>query len=259
MLEFEKKYRIPVYDSDFMGRLSVASFFNYIQDIASEHAELLHFGRDDLQKSNHFWILARLRAEIRSFPKWGETVILRTWPRGTEGLFALRDIEVRLENGDIIAGATTSWVIVDALSRRPQRPDVLLKRMNLEYPDKRTTLHNAGKIDLNGDVPVNSPEFYVRPSDLDVNFHVNNVKYIQWVTDTFPTAFLSCNTVVSLDVNYLSESIEGNKVIIHSKGPLLENNCSHHSVIRVDDGKELCRILIQWQPVPNEKFYTFIP
>lgn len=253
MIEFEKSYTIPVYDSDSNGRLSAFSLFNYIQDIASEHAELLHFGRDDLNRSNQFWILSRIYAEIETFPLWGETVILRTWPRGTEGLFALRDIEAHLKDGGKVAGATTSWVIVDSSTRRPQRPDTLLERMNLDFPDKRSTIRNAGKPGPIAQPFTESPTFIVKPSDLDVNQHVNNVKYIQWVTDTFTVNFLSVHTPKSVEVSYLSESVEGDHILIRSNRPTEENNCSLHSVIRVDDGKELCRIMICWHPAPNQK------
>jgi len=253
MIEFEKSYTIPVYDSDFNGRLSVFSLFNYIQDIASEHAELLHFGRGDLQRSNQFWILSRLYAEIESFPLWGETVILRTWPRGTEGLFAMREIEVLSQGGERVAGVATSWVIVDSETRRPQRPDKLLERMNLDYPEKRTTKRSAGKPDPVGQPYRDTEIFIVKPSDLDVNQHVNNVKYIQWVTDSFTVDFLSRHTPKTVEVSYLAESVEGDRIVVRSNEQSGENNCSLHTVIRVDDGRELCRILICWLQAPNQK------
>jgi medium-chain acyl-[acyl-carrier-protein] hydrolase len=253
MIEFEKSYKIPVYDTDFEGKLSLFSLFNYVQDIASEHAEMLHFGRDDLQKANQFWILSRLYAEIRQFPLWGETVVLKTWPRGTEGLFALRDIAISSDEGVVIAGVTTSWVIVDTVRKRPQRPDFLLELMNNKFPDKRSLPRNAGKLTSLTLADSESAEFSVKASDLDVNHHVNNAKYILWVYDSFQTSFLAKHRVSSIEINYLSESVEGNLVIIRSQGPAGENNCSSHSVIRVDDGKELCRIMICWLPVPNQK------
>lgn len=254
MIEFEKRYKIPVYDTDFQGKLSIFSLFNYIQDIASEHAEILHFGRDDLQRNDQFWILSRVYAEIKSFPFWGETLILRTWPRGTDGMFALRDIEIRSEKWGVIAGATTSWVIVNAINRRPQRPETLLERMNLEFPSSRSTTRNAGKLTQTSSFePAQTNPFHVMASDLDVNYHVNNVKYIQWVYNTRSVQFLSKNEATSVEVNYLSEAVEGNKIIIESINPDQENNCSAHSVIRLDDARELCRLRICWHQTPNQK------
>ncbi|MBE0676867.1 MAG: hypothetical protein IH591_19585, partial [Bacteroidales bacterium] len=191
MVEFEKSYKVPVYDTDFRGKLYLHSLLNYIQDIASEHAELLNFGRDDLQQGNRFWILSRIYVVIHRMPEWREVVSLRTWPRGTEGLFALRDIEIRDEEGIIIAAATTSWVIVDIASRRPCRPDYLLEGMNREFPGNTALPRNAGKVSPTSDACNTAPPFRVKPADLDVNLHVNNVRYIQWVYDTMPMRFVS--------------------------------------------------------------------
>ena len=47
-----------------MARLNLYSLFNYLQDIASDHAVKLGFGRDDLMRENRFWVLSRMYAEI---------------------------------------------------------------------------------------------------------------------------------------------------------------------------------------------------
>jgi hypothetical protein len=51
LLQFEKEFIVHVYETGPDGRLSLASLFNYMQDIASDHAEKLGFGRDDLMRS----------------------------------------------------------------------------------------------------------------------------------------------------------------------------------------------------------------
>jgi medium-chain acyl-[acyl-carrier-protein] hydrolase len=112
---------------------------------------------------------------------------------------------------------------------------------------------NAGKLEP---VEAGEPGRYqiaVKPSDLDVNLHVNNVKYVQWVYDSMALKFLKENDPRSVEVNFLAESVDGDKMEIRTAGHRNENNCLHHSVIRQDDSRELCRILICWNPVANEK------
>jgi acyl-ACP thioesterase len=253
MIEFEKSYKIPVYDTDFNGKLYLHSLLNYVQDIASEHAEKLGFGRDDLSSGNRFWILSRLYLVIYRMPDWRETIMLKTWPRGTEGLFALRDIEIRDSEGQMIAAAATSWVIVDIKTRRPCRPDYLLEGINKEFPGNRSLPRNAGKVSPAGDAAETAPTFRVKISDLDVNLHVNNVKYIQWVYDTMPLSFLSATQPASIEINYLAESVADDMVYVSSDSRAMGNNCINYSVIREGDGKELCRIMIEWKPASNEK------
>jgi hypothetical protein len=69
-LTFDKNYNVHVYETGPDGRLNLLSLFNYFQDIASDHAELLGFGRDDLMKDNRFWVLSRMYAEIKVNGLW---------------------------------------------------------------------------------------------------------------------------------------------------------------------------------------------
>ena len=251
MVVFDKKYRIHVYETGFDGKVYLHSMLNYMQDIASEHAGILGFGREDLMASNRFWILSRLLAEFYRLPAWGETINLRTWPRGTEGLLALRDIEVTDEAGKIIAAASTSWVIVDADTRRPCRPDAEPSLRNLDFPESSALNRNASKVaPPSGDTEESLP-FQVKPSDLDLNLHVNNVKYIQWIMDTMSVAFLSSGRIVSLEANYLAEGIEGDEIRIRKEVQREENNSLRCSVIKSSDGRELCRIMIGMESAGN--------
>ncbi|MDX9929577.1 MAG: thioesterase [Bacteroidales bacterium] len=253
MIEYTKSYKIPVYETDFHGKLYLHSLLNYVQDIAAEHAELLHFGRDDLKRANQFWILSRLYALINRMPGWGETITLKTWPRGTEGLFALRDIEIMDAGGKIISSVTTSWVVVDIDTRRPCRPESLPESMNREFPSAGTLERNAARLAPFGHEGRRSPSFRVKPSDLDINYHVNNVKYVQWIYDSLSVNFLSQNLAGSLEINYLAESVEGDILAVDYRPCDQGNNCSGYSVIRLEQERELCRVIIGWKPVRNEK------
>jgi acyl-ACP thioesterase len=129
-LKLQKEYKIHVYETGVDSKLNVASLFNYLQDIASDHAEILGFGRDDLMKNNQFWALSRMYAEISVWPQWGESIIVKTYPNGTDKLFALRNYEVSYPDGRHIAFATSSWLILDQSTRRIQRPEAALTHFN---------------------------------------------------------------------------------------------------------------------------------
>ena len=46
-------------------------------------------------------------------------------------------------------------------------------------------------------------------SDLDVNGHVNNTKYLDWIDDLLPSAFHQAHPVREISICYLSEILEG--------------------------------------------------
>ena len=246
-LKLEKEYPVHVYETGPDGILNLYSLFDFLQDIASDHAVMLGFGRNDLIKQNHFWVLSRIYAEISRLPQWGETIIIKTWPRGTDRLFALRDFEARYPDGRSIALATSSWLIVDRTTRRIQRPDDTLSGYKSEVLGGNALPRNAMKLET---VPVDArstPDFSVRISDLDINLHTNNVRYLKWVTDSYDLDFIMNNVPLSAEINYLAESRFDEDICVRISAENEKDNIFNHSVTRIPDNTELCRIRIQWK------------
>jgi medium-chain acyl-[acyl-carrier-protein] hydrolase len=244
--KFDKEYTVPVYDTGPDGKLSLFSLFNYFQDIASEHAARLNFGRDDLMKDNRIWVLSRIFAEIDWLPDWGEKVIVSTSPRGTDKLFAIRDYRIILSGGKQIATASSSWLVIDRTTKRVQRPDDLLTRFNHLSDSSIKNSRVAGKVDPVSDSSLKSSAFLIKISDLDVNLHTNNVGYIKWVCDTYDLDFFREHSPISVEINYLAESVWGEEVLVITD-PGDKTGSFTHSVIRHADNKELCRIRIIWK------------
>lgn len=246
-LQFEKEYKIHVYETGPDGRLTLFSLFNFLQDIAGEQAAILGFGRDDLLRQNHFWVLSRMLTKISLWPDWGQSIIVKTWPRGTEKIFALRDFEICFPDGSHIASATSSWLVVDRDTKRIQRPDDLLTRYNSGVPVKNALGRNAGKLEPSSYDGKTGEVFRVKTSDLDINLHTNNVRYIKWVTDTYNLDFTMSHAPASVEINYLAESKWGEEVHIRTSSE--ENNglSYNHSVVRNVDKNDLCRIRIEWK------------
>lgn len=247
--KLEKEYHVHVYDTGPDGHLSLHALFNYFQDIAADHANKLGYGRDELLKQNHFWVLSRIYAEITALPLWEEKVRLTSWPRGTDKLFALRDFEMKSAEGQMMAHATSSWLIIDRDSKRIQRPDNNLTRLNSGLPGEPGILRNAEKIEPALPGGQTSPPFSVRISDLDVNLHTNNTSYLNWVTDTYDLDFMLRNAPLSVEINYLSESRFNDTVEILTSVNGDYYGLFSHSVIRTADSTELCRVRILWKRI----------
>ena len=246
LLKFEKEYRVHVYETGPDGKLNIFSLFNYLQDIASIHAEKLGFGRYDLMRDNRFWVLSRLYAEVKEWPKWEDQIIATTWPNGTDKLFALRNFDVRFPDGRHIASATSSWLILDSDTHKVQRPDATLSNF---YPDLQpitSPIRYASKLEASSYSGETSQPFRVKVSDIDVNQHTNNVQYIRWVSDTYGIDFAMKNAAKSAEINYLAESVFDDEIGIRTSVENGTNSVYNHSIIRENDKKELCRIKIEW-------------
>lgn len=243
--QFEKEYAIHVYETGPDGRLNIHSLFNYMQDIASDHALKLGFGREDLLRNNNFWVLSRMYAEITEWPLWEEKIIIKTWPNGTDKLFAMRNYTVEYPDGRHIASATSSWLIVDLITKRIQRPGELLSQFVTAFQSDKSPVRTAEKLPESGEGKISSSKFRVPVSDLDINLHTNNANYLKWIYNTYDLNFVINHHPCSVEINYLAESkVEEEIVIFSSKG---ENNINDHSVFRTTDNKELCRVRLGWK------------
>lgn len=231
------------YEIDFNGRLNIFSLFNFFQEIAWEHAGVLHFGLKDLSKRNLFWVLSRVRVEIERLPQWNEIIKLVTYPRGIDGLFALRDYEVYDANDNRIISGSSSWLILSAQNRRPVR----LNDLDLPFlvNERKALTANASKIvDVIG-IPASKDMLTVKPSDFDVNFHVNNARYVEWAYNSFSFDYHKENTLKTVEVNFLAECRETNCISID-----LFNQSEKENIVvikRIDDSKELCRVYFEWK------------
>lgn len=253
--EFEKDYVVHVYETAANGKLTLPGLFNFLQDIASDHAEKLNFGRNDLLKNNHIWVLSRIYAVIDKLPAMNDTVTVRTWPSAIDKILALRDFKVLDQNGLHLVSATSSWAIIDRSTKRIQRPDDVISNFHSSLNIERSLQRNAAKLEPVAAGGYLTPMFQVKFSDLDVNLHANNVKFLQWVTDAYPLDFVIANSPVSVEINYLAESMCGDELKILVSQDNEVTDFWNHSVIRVNDNRELCRIRIEWNSCNKKKVY----
>jgi len=246
--QLEKEFTIHVYETGPDSRATLYSLFNYMQDIASDHAILLGFGRDDLLKKNHFWVLSRMYAEITQWPSWEDKIIVKTWPNGTDMLFAMRNYELKFADGRMIASGVSSWLIIDRTTKKIQRPDYgLLTQYNDNNLIIPTSARNPEKLHESAENGNASAPFRVQVSDLDVNLHTNNANYIKWVCDTYDLNFTLNHLPCSAEINYLAESMFNDEIVIRSSQEDGNPGIFNHSILRISDNRELCRIRLKWK------------
>lgn len=244
---FERKYPVNIFNTDLTGRLSPGSLFSFFEDLAGRHAAELGWGRDDLMADGLFWALSRMVVSIESLPLAWDEITLRTWPRGTETIFALRDIEMYDASGKRLAGASSSWVIVDYNTRKAQRPDKTLSTLNARFPEERALETNARRVPPLPEGDREVTKLRVKLDDIDVNRHVNNARYVHWAANCYDPEFISQHTPDSIEVNYLLEGHLGEMINILTGRSGDDGTTFIHSITRESDGTELCRLRMRWK------------
>ena len=140
-----------------------------------------------LLSNQRTWMLSRLKVKMYSYPRVGEDIIIKTWPSGAERLFLLRDFLIMNKDGEVLGVAVSNWVFMNLETRRPVHPSSGEIPFIPENPE-RAIEENPGKVKASE----NSEEiisFQVRYNDLDMNNHVNNVKYLEWILECMDPEF----------------------------------------------------------------------
>ncbi len=203
-------YRVNWSDSDAGGRLSLPGLFGAMQETAWHHANHIGFGFESFTESKQVWVLVRLLVKMDYFPRWEEPFLIDTWPRGSEGLTAYREFRIHKPDGTTIGLATSSWMILDAETRRP-RKDERLKEFNTWVNQEQTLGGEAPRIMM----PEQTESFgfhKVRASDVDQHGHVNNANYVRMAMDAFPVKQFRDAEPSQFCINYLAEAFEGDEI-----------------------------------------------
>ena len=195
---------------DASDSMTMNAVFGFFQEAAISHAENLGVGREAMERANQVWILSRISVQVDRRPKYGETITVRTWPRGGEKLFAIRDYDIRDSEDKPAVSARSCWIIIDMKKRRPLRPQSVMD--GLPQNEGLNAFSEAAGIAASIEEcssPVKVAERPALYSDVDYNGHVNNVTYIRWIEDTFERGLLEQAKRMRLDINYLNEILPG--------------------------------------------------
>jgi len=208
--------------------LTLDAMFQFFQEAAICHAENLGVGREDMARTGQIWILSRISVQVDRRPSYRENITVRSWPRGWEKLFAIRDYDIRDKDDVPVVSARSGWIIVDIEKHRPLRPqsvmDSLPKNDGVDALswgpvglEERGNLQRAG-------------ERKALYTDVDYNGHVNNVSYIKWIEDALDPQLLEGAKKMRFDINYMSEILSGETVEILSAPVENENGTEAFAV-----------------------------
>lgn len=214
---FEIQREVPLCLCDCTDHLSLYGVARMFQDAADSHTTGEGIGYQQLLQEGKAWVLYRIAYQTYFMPEAGESVTLRTWSRGVDKLFALRDTQMFDSKGNLCVCSTSYWVIIDMERRRVCRMHD--KVINYEHtPLQATTFKTLGKIDFHASDAELVSQFVVPQSSIDHTFHVNNAEYIRWISDQIaakrdvPIQYNPQKEI--LELNYLLETRRDETVLI---------------------------------------------
>ena len=206
---FTKEFHIGSNDVDQFLELKLPSFFRMMQDVATEHAEVFNVGKAMTIDKGLYWVITRIEIEILDMPKYLEDVILHTYPGDDMKFIFPRYFLLYDKKGKLLIRASSTWMVINRSTHMVCLKPFEGKVLPNEHHDDELPL--PGKAKRSEDVSL-IEERKVRYSDIDLNGHLNNTKYIDYIVDIHDSEFYKKNRISRFLINYEKE-IKDNDVL----------------------------------------------
>jgi acyl-ACP thioesterase len=244
----QQRFRVRAYETDTHGRLQAPILCKLLQEAATAHAGLLGVAVETLIDKGVAWVLSHLRLKVQRWPGPDVEIVIKTWPEAANRLFTERRFEVLDPAGEVLASASTLWLVLDLERRRPIRlPAVVLEALSKHELGSRPM--KPQRLDP-PDPADRELVFTVRRSDLDLADHVNNTSYVEWVVEAVPDEVWVSQKLAELHIDYLSECHHGQTVVSVSQTmECTDGNEVRHQLVRQEDGEAVARARTVWRSV----------
>ncbi|KAK8454766.1 hypothetical protein SEVIR_4G030300v4 [Setaria viridis] len=246
-LVFRQNFLIRSYEIGADRTASIETLMNHLQETALNHvktAGLLGDGfgaTPEMSKRNLIWVVSKIQLLVEQYPSWGDMVQVDTWVAAAGKNGMRRDWHVRDYNsGRTILRATSVWVMMNKNTRRLSKmPDEVRAEIG-PYFNGRTAISEDQSEKLakpgsasDGDAAKQFMRKGLTPrwGDLDVNQHVNNVKYIGWILECGRDSILQSLTTVA------GECVDGADSTIQ---------CDH--LLQLESGADIVKAHTEWRP-----------
>jgi len=208
---WSKEYTLRASDFDKYNCILPSAVLDLFQDAAGQHAEEIGVGFADMIKRSYLWVLTRVKFKIISAPKRYQTVTVKTWPLEPNRLNYRREYCIEDENGNKLIIGSSEWVVIHSEKRRfISVPDLYNFsdgfHNEVMFEEKLSKISDFESSDVSYTINAGFCE-------LDLNNHVNNTKYANFVFNAInPT---EKELLESFQIDYRKEVVQGTQLDIY--------------------------------------------
>lgn len=231
---------------DFTKHLFIGHLGNNLLNAADFHSNDRGYGVNYLNSVNKTWVLSRLSVELDKIPAIYEDFVVETWIDSVMRYFTNRNFKITNKDGYVYGYGKSIWAMIDTTTRQPVD---ILKTSNetiSEYleADYANPIKKSSRVKLDDDLKLQQ-SILTTYSDIDINGHVNSIKYIEHILDLFPIEYYKRYRIKKFDIAYIMESHNNDKLNFYTNIDSI-NECNNAVSVRVTksgfkEEKEVCR------------------
>ena len=207
------EFEIDAYLTDFRGKATLPMIGGFMLQTATKHAEERGFGYSSMTSQQRVWVLSRMAIELFEYPKNDTVMVIKTWVASVNRILTERYFAFEDEQGNPIGYAKSLWASIDHTTRKPTNVLELAGLSDYIF-NKENPIDGMSKIPSLKDNYEVATDFVVKYSDVDINKHLNSMKYIERFVDVFDIDMFREKEIRRIEINYVSEGRYGEKLDI---------------------------------------------
>ena len=195
---------------DFSQRLFMGHLGNHMLNAADFHSTDRGFGMKYLLTINRSWVLSRLAIEMDEMPLMYTKFNVETWVESAMRYFTSRNFRVVGDDGKVYGYGRSIWAMIDTESRQPT--DIFSidngAINNWIVSDKECPIDKGGRVKMDDSAQLVAT-VETKYNDVDINGHINSVKYIEHVLDLWDLDWYRQHRIKRFEIAYVAEAHQG--------------------------------------------------
>lgn len=243
-LTYQMKMKIPFDMADMNGHIKLPDVILLsLQVSGMQSIELGVSDKTILEDYNLVWIITDYDIEVVRLPRFAEEITIETEALSYNRLFCYRRFTIYDESGEELIHMLATFVLMDRDSRKVHavEPEIVAPYQS----DFNKKLIRGPKYE-SLEEPI-SKDYHVRFYDLDMNGHVNNSKYLDWIFEVMGADFLTQYIPKKINLKYVKEVRPGGVITSAVESIGLE---SKHEI--TSDGVTNAQAIITWQEIKKD-------
>ena len=235
----EQEYQIKLSEIGKENKITNKAILGDLEDVGGIHSNIAGYGILDIQQTKLSWVLLDWKLKIIRRPKYSEKIKIKTWSKNAIKFYTYRDFEIYDENGQVIAIATSKWVLLDIDKEKIVKiSDEVLNKYEPELEKSVFDVTDIEKLQEPENY-ISEVEYTVKKSDINVNHHIHNLNYLELANEALPEDVYNEQELNNVRINYKKE-IKLGETVKCKYG--FENN-AHIVVIKSMDEKIIHAII----------------
>ena len=243
-LTYQMKMKIPFDMADMNGHIKLPDVILLsLQVSGMQSIELGVSDKTILEDYNLVWIITEYDIEVVRLPRFAEEITIETEALSYNRLFCYRRFTIYDEEGWELIHMMATFVLMDRDSRKVHAVEPEIVAPYQSDFDKKI-IRGPKYESLNEPI---SKDYHVRFYDLDMNGHVNNSKYLDWIFEVMGADFLTQYIPKKINLKYVKEVRPGGVITSAVERSGLE---SKHEI--TSDGATNAQAIITWQEMKKD-------